>query len=141
MCHVGTLDLSAAFDTIDHTLFLDRMKLENMISGSPHAWLKSYFMERYQCVNVNGTSSQKKALTTGFPQGSKLGTSGFKPYTKPLTKIAAKHGISIHLYADDTQLYLSFRQENTSIALKQMEACEVFYSHLKSPENAVASSE
>ena len=59
----------------------------------------------------------------GFPQGSKIGPFGFKLYTKPLAAIAEKHGVYLHLYADDTQLYLPFDPQNSEIAMFRMEAC------------------
>ena len=76
-----------------------------------------------QCVSINSTISDNIDLQFGFPQGSRIGPFGFKIYTKPLTAIAQKHGIHIHLYADDTQLYTSFEPENSEAALERLEAC------------------
>jgi hypothetical protein len=117
------LDLSAAFDTVDHRRFLDRLESDFGVTGMARRWLKSYFMERYQAVHINSSSSVRVPLTTGFPQGSVIGPFGFKPYTKPLSAIAAKHGVSIHLYADDTQLYVSCDPEDIESAVSRMEAC------------------
>ena len=117
------LDLSAAFDTIDHAMFLERMEQENGISGKPIEWLRSYFTDRSQEVHVEGHSSVKMPLETGFPQGSRVGPFGFKPLTKPLTKIAKKYDVSIHLYADDTQLYIAFDPSDMETALATLELC------------------
>ena len=72
---------------------------------------------------INGTLSDKIDLEYGFPQGSKIGPFGFKLYTKFLAAIAKKHKVHLHLYADDTQLYLPFDPQNSKFATKQIEAC------------------
>ena len=68
--------------------------------------MSSYLSGQKQCVSINSTSSDGIDLHFDFPRGSRIGLFGFKLYTKPLTSIAKKHGINIHLYADDTQLYI-----------------------------------
>jgi hypothetical protein len=117
------LDLSAAFDTVDHDRFLDRLQADCGITGKARLWLLSYLSNRYQEVGVNSASSSKFPLKTGFPQGSVIGPFGFKPYTKPLASIAKKYDLSIHLYADDTQLYLCYSPENVDTAMSQIEQC------------------
>jgi len=117
------LDLSAAFDTIDHQVFLARLRKDNGVCGDALDWMESYLTHRSQCINVNGTMSDKIDLEFGFPQGSLIGPFGFKLYTKPLTSIAKKHNINIHLYADDTQLYTSFDPRDSEPALARLEAC------------------
>ena len=72
---------------------------------------------------IDATSSVTVPLQIGFPQGSVIGPFGFKPYTKPLSAIARKHGVSIHLYADDTQLYVSCDPDDIDTALAKLEAC------------------
>jgi hypothetical protein len=124
MCvYLVLLDLSAAFDTVDHSIFLNRLKEDIGISGDVLRWVLSYFTDRYQEVCVQGISSDKTSLQTGFPQGSIMGPFGFKPYTNPVAKIAAKYGVSIHLYADDTQLYIPFDPSKSSEAISQLESC------------------
>ena len=117
------LDLSAAFDTIDHKVFLSLLQEDYGITGGVTDWMESYLLNRHQFVNVNDTLSDKIPLKYGFPQGSKIGPFGFKLYTKHLTAIARKFNIDIHLYADDTQLYTSFNPNDSAQAMTRMEAC------------------
>ncbi len=65
------LDLSAAFDTVDHKILLHTLEHEFGIIGIALAWIKSYLSGRYQTVYINGTSSTtKRPLSCGVPQGS-----------------------------------------------------------------------
>ena len=105
---VVLLDLSAAFDTIDHKILLEKLLKDYGITGSALQWMKSYLEERYFCVKIDDTQSSFLELLFGVPQGSLLGPILFILYIKALQKIAAKHGLDIQLYADDSQLYISF---------------------------------
>ena len=103
------LDLSAAFNTVCHFILINR--LEKRV-GKALDWFKSYLENRQQCVNINNTKSKSRALKFGVPQGSVLDPILFSLYTLPLADILKKRGISYHLYADDTQIYMSFRPTN-----------------------------
>ena len=86
-------------------------------------WMETYLTGRRQCVQIDGISPDEVTLQCGFPQGSCIGPFGFKLYTKSLTQIAKHHGIEIHLYADDTQLYIAFPPENSEQAMEKLELC------------------
>ena len=105
------LDLSAAFDTIDHTILLQRLH-ELGIRDAALDWFRSYLSQRRQSVVINGTRSSYRNLSFGVPQGSVLGPILFTLYTTPLGAIARKYQLNFHLYADDTQLYMAFKPNN-----------------------------
>ena len=78
------LDLSAAFDTIDHTILVNRLRNDYGLSGKALDWLESYLTDRYQSVHIKDNSSEYTKLNFGVPQGSVLGPLLFSYYTKPI---------------------------------------------------------
>ena len=105
------LDMSAAFDTIDHTILLNMLEVRYGIEGTAHRWFRSYLSDRSQRVRILGKSSGSRPLNLGVPQGSVLGPVIFTMYSAQTASIARSHGLSVHLYADDTQLYISFSSD------------------------------
>ena len=72
-------------------------------------WLKSYLSSRKLFVKVGNSHSSQRALKCGVPQGSVLGPLLYLLYTSPIADIINDHGLSYHLYSDDTQLYITFK--------------------------------
>ena len=162
------LDMSAAFDTLDHTLLLACMKRTGVIDVA-HQWFESYLSSRTQtvCLGCLGqTKSDPLELLQGVPQGSVLGQTKSDPwellqgvpqgsvlgqtksdplellqgvpqgsvlrpvlftlYTEPIGQIIRQHRLDFHLFADDSQLYVSFKIKDTNdetIALARIQAC------------------
>ena len=108
------LDLSAAFDTIDHETLLKLLQDKFGLHGIVLKWFTSYLSNRSSAVTIDGESSKPSTSSYGVPQGSVLGPVIFTMYTSPLVNIVSHHGLSFHCYADDTQLYLSFEASSPS---------------------------
>ncbi len=120
------LDLSAAFDTIDHKILLHRLEKRCGISGTALNWFASYLSNRKQFVKVGDTESEKRDLTYGVPQGSVLGPILFCIYISPLGEIIEKEGMDRQEYADDTGLYTSFcptMAESKQEMLRKVQNC------------------
>ena len=105
------LDMSAAFD-VDHKLLLKTLKNSYGIGKFVLNWLSSYLNHRSFWVNINDSFSDPNSMLYGVPQGSILGPILFILYTKHLQHNAHNINLNIHLYADDTQLYISFNPDD-----------------------------
>ena len=108
------LDLSAAFNTIDHNILLRRLETRFAVTDTALNLLRSYLTNRTQAVTVGdplleGSRSAFVQLMSGIAQGSILGPILFTIYTAPIGNICRNNHIEFHLYADNTQLYLSFK--------------------------------
>ena len=85
------LDLSAAFDTVDHCLF----------DGTVLQCFTSYLLNTSQYVQIHDKCSAPSNLQYGAPQGSVLGPVLFSLYTCSLGEIMCKYNVNCHFYADD----------------------------------------
>ena len=81
-------DLSAAFDTVDHTILLNRLETVFGIKGKALEWFRSYFTRRTHFVQIENDSSNHHELSCGVPQGSVLGPIHYLLYTAPDLQIS-----------------------------------------------------
>ena len=128
------IDLSAAFDLLNHSILLERLYIYTYygISGTTLEWFRSYLSGRTQSVVINGVHYKKTILDHGVPQGSVLGARLYPLYIRPLSHILENHRVLYHTYADDTQLYVKFDRESPSsmqIAINRLEYCLLDVSH------------
>ena len=115
------LDLSAAFDTVDHDLLLNRLRFRYGFNDTILKWIASYLTSRTQQVLIgDNTFSDPSQIKCGVPQGSVLGPILFTLFTAPLGEVCRKHGINFQSYADDQQNYLSFKPSDAN----SLESCK-----------------
>ena len=108
------LDLKKAFDTVDHTILIHKLKIMG-VSGVSLAWFQSYLTSRFQRTVIGQATSCNRRVSVGVPQGSILGPLLFSIYINDLPT-CLKH-TSVTLFADDTALYCSAK---SSSDLQQM---------------------
>ena len=117
------LDLSAAFDTIDHHLLIDRLSSTFGIQDIALSWFRSYLHDRSQTVTTESLSSRPVPVRYGVPQGSVLGPVLFTLYTQPLALVIERHNLKYHSFADDTQLYNSAKPDDFDELLASISIC------------------
>ncbi|KAK2149224.1 hypothetical protein NP493_3036g00000 [Ridgeia piscesae] len=114
-----------SFDTVNHEILLNRLEHRYGMAGSVPAWMRSYLTDRSLCVYLQGGASSKTGVACGVPQGSALGPMLFSAYTAPIGDIIRRYNLGFHLYADNTQLYITFEMTeiNRLLSLRRIEQC------------------
>ena len=111
--------MSAAFDTIAHASLTDRLSDWYGIAGQAQIWFSSYLQNRHQSVKIK----DKVTFSYGVPQGFVQGPVLFTLYTTPLSAIISSFDINHHIYADDTQIYMSLSVSNGKESLEKLQHC------------------
>ena len=117
------LDLSAAFDTVDHKILFSTLQSHFGIFGTALSWFRSYLTNRSQSVFINDLKSDSQILHFGVPQGSVLGPILFLLYTKPLLASIDSKNIQNQSFADDTQLYRSSKPCDVTNSIDEIQSC------------------
>ena len=118
------LDLSSAFDTVDHDILINRIQTSFGITDTALLWLKSYLSGRSIRVIIDESTSESLNMPYGVPQGSCLGPLLFTVYASKLFEVVKHHLPNAHACAHDTKLYLAFKSETTQCQEDAMEAME-----------------
>ena len=98
------LDLSKAFDTVDRSLLLTKLK-QTGASENVTGWFRSYLSNRFQLTAISDVQSTLRPVQVGVPQGSILGPLLFLVYINDLPECL--EDCEVALYADDTMIYFS----------------------------------
>jgi len=100
------LDLTAAFDNVDHTLLLDRLAYQFGLHENVLLWFQSYLSDRIFQVVYGGNTSHIVVIFCSVPQRSVLGLRLFILYTADIADNIDKHDVNFHACANDSQLYI-----------------------------------
>ncbi len=116
------LDLSSAFYMVDHSICISLLEYLLCFQGTVLNWIKSFLTNRMFSVCIGKYTSSTTHLSCYVPQRSILEPTLFSLYLLPLGSIFSKNGVSFHLYADNTQLYIPFKH-NDSKSIEVLLAC------------------
>ena len=119
------LDLSSAFDTVSHSILLRRLH-DVGIRGIALQWFESYLTNRKQTVQIGSSLSAEVCLQSGVPQGSVLRPVLFCLYLLSMSRILQTSSVRYHIFADDTQLYLSLKKTEATCRLHELRILQTF---------------
>jgi hypothetical protein len=120
---MALLDLSAAFDTVDHHILLKKLQIPFGLCGSSLAWFRSYLFDRTQHVRYCGHQSAISFVLSGILQGSVLGPILFLLYIAELPAVIERYGLMPHQYSDDRQICGSCRPSKSDELQSRLSSC------------------
>ena len=115
------MDLSVAFDTVDHAILISRLKTKFGITGTVLKIILSYLTDRVFYVVTDKAKSKGRSMKYGVSQGSILGPTLVILYMQDLEMIAREH-----MFADDTQTYIAFKAEQSDLTVPLLETCLMY---------------
>ena len=115
--------MSATFDCIDHNLLLQRLQIDFGLSNAPLEWIHSFLSDRTYQLLYGGDLTHTYLLQYGVPQGSVLGPLLYVLYTADVCHVVERHGMHLHLCADDSQIYTSVAVSHTTSAVHCLAVC------------------
>jgi len=119
----SALDISAAFDTIEHQILINCLRDGFGIDGLVLSWIESYLHGRQNWVKLGPAQSPPVPCDCGVPPGSVLGPLLFTAFISPIAWVADRHNISQRQYADDTQVFMKFTNASVAARVDNMQAC------------------
>ena len=114
------LDLSSAFDTIDHAVPIKRLYTRCGLKSSALAYIESYLANRLQSIVITDIDSSPANLDYSVPQGSVLGPLLFSLFVVPTEDSIITHGLQSMIFADDTQMHLVMRRSEQTSCLSKL---------------------
>ena len=117
------MDLSAAFDTVDYRILLDRMKGRFGFDGNALRWFESNLQNRFQTIKIEDYTSKPRRMYYGVPQGLVLDPLLFSMNVAPIEDIIKSHNVECMIFADDSQMYLAFNSCDRLLAMEMLRSC------------------